>query len=156
MCWYVQQQPATISTHTPREGRDDFYRLDAILRHISTHTPREGRDFSTTTASRKARNFNSHAPRGARLMFLPISNTLCGFQLTRPARGATRRQNQLERHTKKFQLTRPARGATGHFSAVVAGCKISTHTPREGRDYRLQQLEDKVNISTHTPREGRD
>ena len=170
----------SISTHTPREGRDNLppslpqYEIEFQLTR-----PARGATNRLTNIYRTKLYFNSHAPRGAR-----------------------RRRNQSERNTKKFQLTRPARGAT--FAAVFSDCpvKISTHTPREGRDltafarsevYRVFQLTRPARgatrsaqpvhyqntrfqltrpargatiftklshnfhkISTHTPREGRD
>ena len=59
---------------------------------------------------------------------------------------------------KAFQLTRPVRGATGHSAAdMPERYKISTHTPREGRDFPPVFVKiPAVAISTHTPREGRD
>ena len=147
-----------ISTHTPREGRDaeSFNYSQPILGFqltrpargatkssaicntptkfqltrpargatlsptrrqnnvkISTHTPREGRDALRANTSQPENNFNSHAPRGARLLRV-----------------------QQPKRKKRFQLTRPARGATRPSCAVVIILYISTHTPREGRDFR--------------------
>ncbi len=125
----------SISTHTPREGRDgDLLQHDNCNTDISTHTPREGRDHEgildinkmtiSTHTPREGRDFNGGRTRRRSV----------GFQLTRPARGATRLQSGVHRcfehfnshaprgarllinflrSTKmRFQLTRPARGAT--------------------------------------------
>ncbi len=42
------------------------------------------------------------------------------------------------------------------FGADSKMTNISTHTPREGRDDEISELQDAIIISTHTPREGRD
>ena len=89
--------------------------------------------------AQQALNFNSRAPRGARLVsnraFLPTAR----FQLTRPARGATA-QASTPSGFAAFQLTRPARGATGTFPKLRDAHPISTHAPRAGRDPRTHLL----------------
>ena len=59
------------------------------------------------------KDFNPRSPHGER----PDVKLLCNFprilfQPTLPARGATRRQPQANRHVIEFQPTLPARGAT--------------------------------------------
>ena len=56
-----------ISTHTPLAGRDVAAMRKAAKKTISTHTPLAGRDNFYTVAQEIAKNFYSHAPRGARL-----------------------------------------------------------------------------------------
>ncbi len=90
-------------------------RISAI--NISTHTPREGRDVPLDVNRLYVKcYFNSHAPRGAR-------------------RGLTSRLSGIS----IFQLTRPARGATKNSKYCNKPLDISTHTPREGRDVRNAQ-----------------
>ena len=126
------------------------------MKIISTHTPREGRDTLRARNLAAMKNFNSHAPRGARRTCdIPVK-VHTAFQLTRPARGATvgvpmerkDRKNfnshaprgarrfcaEIKSNILKFQLTRPARGATVRAFYFLFSFDISTHTPREGRD----------------------
>ena len=98
---------------------------------ISTHTPLAGRDRGGQHAPEICRNFNSHAPCGARLSLsldVPIASA---FQLTRPLRGATcGRVASLSRRT--FQLTRPLRGATFRPAGAGAGGKFQLTRPLRG------------------------
>ena len=55
-----------VSTHAPREGRDDSASGHATSSTVSTHAPREGRDYRRTVSLGGARCFNPRAPRGAR------------------------------------------------------------------------------------------
>ena len=56
---------------------------------VSIHAPRAGRDRSPRCARRRRRRFNPRAPCGARRACKSREMTLCGFQSTRPVRGAT-------------------------------------------------------------------
>ena len=129
---------------------------------ISTHTPLAGRDHLFSDWEVFARNFNSHAPCGARhVHFLTILfNEI--FQLTRPLRGATaellnistdevhfnshapcgarRTLGFRQSRTKVFQLTRPLRGATAENGIIETPVSISTHTPLAGRDCYFDTL----------------
>ena len=107
---------ASISTHTPREGRD-FFQVShhLLLLRISTHTPREGRDTD---------------------MLHRVYQHTMEFQPTRPARGVTYAPGitptigAISTHT-------PREGRDGHERYHHGGHSISTHTPREGRDTNL-------------------
>ena len=79
------------------------------------------------------KNFNSHAPCGARLVYVGTAPVNLVFQLTRPLRGATGTKLQT-------------------FSANL----ISTHTPLAGRDQNGRTVVHHAKISTHTPLAGRD
>ena len=86
-------------------------------------------------SARFAGNFNPRAPRGARLCdSCAYAPCLCGFQSTRPSRGAT-----------------PDVG----FRIGIDG--ISIHAPLAGRDY-VEETKGggKVAISIHAPLAGRD
>ncbi len=130
--------------------------LDRHSKNISTHTPRAGRDHFNNISMQIRNNFYSHAPCGARLDSAVSSSLACSFLLTRPVRGAT------------AFLERPAKYQ-----------KISTHTPRAGRDQPVRCHLDPFYhfyshapcgarltnykpdrtpeaISTHTPHAGRD
>ena len=48
------------------------------------------------------------------------------------------------------------RGGTSLCRGFYRGQHISTHPPREGRDFGFFFHNDGVGISTHPPREGRD
>ncbi len=84
---------------------------------ISTHTPLAGRDLRPRRCAFLQRDFNSHAPCGAR----PEWAGVC-FK------------------TGSFQLTRPLRGATYGKRCVFTGALISTHTPLAGRDLSLPSI----------------
>ncbi len=77
-----------FNSHAPRGGAAAILIFSLFAIPISTHTPRAGRGFFAALALILAKNFNSHAPCGAR----------------RPS-------SRQPGHTKKFQLTRPVRGA---------------------------------------------
>ena len=55
-----------------------------------------------------------------------------------------------------FQPTRPARGVTGLFCSLDTSIRVSTHTPRTGRDLGPSVGVLSAAVSTHTPRTGRD
>ena len=111
------------------------FRMPVILGvSISTHTPRVGRDRCRCRPHRGADNFNSHAPCGARPLLTKIKYCATIFQLTRPVWGATAAvkitdaAGTISTHTprvgrdlyvlrskpghRRFQLTRPVWGAT--------------------------------------------
>ena len=56
------------------------------------------------------------------------------FQSTCPARGTTRRADELALVAVAFQSTCPARGTTVDQPAVQLAVDISIHVPREGHD----------------------
>ena len=173
--WHGQFQ----LTRPARGATRRLYRL-SFQNSISTHTPREGRDHAPHCGARIFNYFNSHAPRGARPVSQPLSvKSYSKFQLTRPARGATDILYSMARNPGTFQLTRPARGATNNSPKTIIWYRISTHTPREGRDVpppsavgecshfnshaprgarpgKIFSGLKSIQISTHTPREGRD
>ena len=104
------------------------------MRRISTHTPREGRDTGFRSSCYPLCDFNSHAPRGARLFFAKSLSFGTSISTHTPREGrdnigvTTSQQMLISTHTpregrdggleycvicpRKFQLTRPARGAT--------------------------------------------
>ena len=146
---------------------------------ISTHTPREGRDKTAIIPFPMMKNFNSHAPRGARRGIDGYSTACAEFQLTRPARGATPRRYKciptgyISTHTPRegrdtwagavcarythFNSHAPRGARPALQTHLNRFLKISTHTPREGRDESAALKRDlEQEISTHTPREGRD
>ena len=101
------------------------------------------------------KNFNSHAPRGARHDCCMSCAARGTFQLTRPSRGATMTPC-ISSMRCKFQLTRPSRGATLTAALKSMRTEISTHTPLAGRDSRSHSGAPMLPISTHTPLAGRD
>ena len=125
---------SSISTHTPLAGRDgddqyisgdDEFLLTRPSRGatgvftligeyvvISTHTPLAGRDRSVKFRSTTRSNFYSHAPRGARPLFVAYKFGDSEFLLTRPSRGATSAGRPESIEYAVFLLTRPSRGAT--------------------------------------------
>ena len=63
----TRRSVSTISTHTPHAGRDlTVLSIDFSPLKISTHTPHAGRDYPELFGINPRRDFNSHAPCGAR------------------------------------------------------------------------------------------
>ena len=140
----------------PARGATGRGLIPSPLYFISIHAPREGRDLQgflgwcqvfdfNPRAPRGARRrgeidvisplyFNPRAPRGARRYLAIVYLSLCKFQSTRPARGATPQNLKHSRIVYPFQSTRPARGATWSLRPDERGGSISIHAPREGRD----------------------
>ncbi len=100
---------------------------------ISTHTPRVGRNAFVAYVFAAVMNFYSHAPSGAQRIMLLLIFLLIGFLLTRPEWGATSIRT-VDDSITKFLLTRPEWGATVTHHAFEKAQKISTHTPRVGRN----------------------
>ena len=150
-------------THTafqstrPAWGATDLDVQIAYMLKISIHAPRMGRDTAGAVYRAPAgTNFNPRAPHGAR----PLK--IC---------------RELQRFA--FQSTRPAWGATARNNIAVLGRCISIHAPRMGRDQasiRIRYVPINFNpraphgarrgvpaspaaprlISIHAPRMGRD
>ena len=118
-----------ISTHTPHAGRDVMLKRLGANMSISTHTPHAGRDVKKWNDVGELRNFNSHAPCGARHSTTSFGSWSLIFQLTRPMRGAT--------------MT----GATSWVDKF-----ISTHTPHAGRDkFAVSLMFGIVDFNSHAP-----
>ncbi len=119
-------RPARGATQRPATASD-------IIDNFNSHAPRGARLINSFFNSLRFLNFNSHAPRGARLFF--YSNII---------------------RQRKFQLTRPARGAT-YFPYVKPMVPlISTHTPREGRDRSTKIYSSgRMHFNSHAPRGAR-
>ena len=97
------------------------------------------------------RHFNSHAPCGARLhnveaLFLEVnfnSHAPCGARRFAPVNVCS---------MPVFQLTRPVWGATPVIVCALLDFRISTHTPRVGRDRRDGVFPvGELNFNSHAP-----
>ena len=100
-----------ISTHTPHAGRDEIVGYTPAEIGISTHTPHAGRDTQSDIFYPWKRNFNSHAPCGARHRGRGCGCALEDFNSHAPC-GARRMRRAISVSAVVFQLTRPMRGAT--------------------------------------------
>ncbi len=140
----------------PARGATLLWALLSVFWNISTHTPREGRDGKSTLAVWLTKNFNSHAPRGAR-RFVFKSPRLDNLLSTHtPREGRDARAFRAVEAVRAFNSHAP-RGARPVIPTSIANKIIlSTHTPREGRDFLRVLSFLHFHISTHTPREGRD
>ena len=144
----------------PLRGATPLQGPRGTARKISTHTPLAGRDFVAVENSKRMRDFNSHAPCGARHFNGRSTSDVRRFQLTRPLRGATglkiilRPSKTISTHTplagrdritplhmeiiRLFQLTRPLRGATTQTGEVRRVVKnFNSHAPCGARHLRL-------------------
>ena len=105
-----------ISIHSPRMGRDlVLWGLDHVV-VISIHSPRMGRDLGKYPFAATAYYFNPLSPHGERRELLQQAADKLLFQSTLPAWGETRPP-----------LLPP-----------WPCCAISIHSPRMGRDRRIQ------------------
>ena len=130
-------------------------------RTISIHSPRMGRDRHDHQHSQRQNYFNPLSPHGERRLHAGAVLTGHGFQSTLPAWGETRRGgaeddgksdfNPLSPHGERrellqqaadkllFQSTLPAWGETRPpLLPPWPCCAISIHSPRMGRDRRIQ------------------
>ena len=146
--------------------------------HFNPRAPCGARPPDRRNPPAAPRNFNPRAPCGARLAFRYCSDHPCGFQSTRPVRGATQLFH-LRFWIALFQSTRPVRGATRsacrwrrsrrHFNprapcgarrAATGGWQSILHfNPRAPCGARLQVIQHGIvllGISIHAPRAGRD
>ncbi len=132
--WLDTHPKNRISTHTPLAGRDCGNSYHDSLWCISTHTPLAGRDSIVLGKICEMADFYSHAPRGARLMYLNPSVPAC-----------------------PFLLTRPSRGATVPRLILYLSVQISTHTPLAGRDSEPQYHQQTMVLDfySHAPRGAR-
>jgi len=160
-------------------GRDRTNPDTVLIALISTHTPLVGRDRGARCAYYvRMRNFNSHAPCGARHIEAQNGEAICDFNSHAPCgarlkfmRGMVLRV-AISTHTplvgrdalRAFSLCKThisthtplvGRDLFDRFRKSVCG-SISTHTPLVGRDQFLCILYIASAISTHTPLVGRD
>ena len=100
-----------ISIHAPREGGDQGMPCRPLsLPDFNPRPPRGGRH-TTTHCVVCQEDFNPRPPRGGRLLRHLTGHSVC-----------------------EFQSTPPARGATSYRPPVPSGFLISIHAPREGGD----------------------
>ena len=110
---------------------------------ISIHTPREGSDEEEFCLLLPPLHFNPHSPRGERRAMAEATYLQSIFQSTLPARGATP-PGESDGGKRIFQSTLPARGATRNQCVGFQRPHISIHTPREGSDLELTEINSKV------------
>ena len=122
--------PARVSIHAPRAGRDHDPLADESGGHaVSIHAPRAGRDVVYRPVGVTKESFNPRAPRGARPASSGCSLVHIRFQSTRPARGATSRHIPHQRGWQRFNPRAP-RGARPSFCKSFCGV-MQSNTQRE-------------------------
>ena len=174
-----QAQSGRISTHTPLAGRDICDVCVRCNNHISTHTPLAGRDARLRTSKTSSFDFNSHAPRGARLVVISALIFSFGISTHTPLAGrddfcvCSRVMICISTHTplagRDSRCCSTPCAALFHFNShaprgarQVAGLgewgveDFNSHAPRGARHERLSCSHIAVQISTHTPLAGRD
>ena len=168
-----------ISTHTPLAGRDVVVIIPFVINflflltrpsrgatpsavgascniHISTHTPLAGRDVCHYSASSSARNFYSHAPRGARLLTAIVTDYTGDFYSHAP-RGARRGLSPSMFLSVLISTHTPLAGRDGTFTVhVPVSINFYSHAPRGARLKSGRGGFTLWKISTHTPLAGRD
>ena len=169
-----------ISIHAPHTGRDIPAPASNFVSRISIHAPHTGRDETNTPPAAQHPNFNPRAPYGARpasgmgvtrrqqiSIHAPHTGrdrwtdrpqpVPCGFQSTRPIRGATLFRLSRFLRCRIFQSTRPIRGATrGSSSIQIRQRYFNPRAPYGARHNRLSDNMLCNNISIHAPHTGRD
>ena len=125
----------SISTHSPRVGRDKavWGKLCSSI-VISTHSPRVGRDICGISRADRTPHFNPLSPCGERPCadhFIVLANL---FQPTLPVWGETRPAVNRAKQRALFQPTLPVWGETPDPLYKLPSYRISTHSPRVGRD----------------------
>ena len=107
---------------------------------VSTHATRTGRDNLGWRCRRHAERFNSRDPHGSRLDRFGMMAGAAKFQLTRPARVATRacsRQNSYL--TVSTHATRTGRDKTDHGCGSVFAC-FNSRDPHGSRPPFINRL----------------
>ena len=102
--------PQRFQLTRPARGATGEWSENANGSYISTHAPRAGRDEDDLPLRHMRGHFNSRAPRGARRSERQPRGCRNGFQLTRPARGATLWRGLLKTIPPNFNSRAP-RGA---------------------------------------------
>ena len=122
---------------------------------ISIHAPRVGRDCGLSSPALPSPYFNPRAPCGARRRCRTWSGTATNFNPRAPC-GARHKGLLLNIKAKHFNPRAPCGARLLYGQASVAGCIISIHAPRVGRDNCKGSCGQCVDISIHAPRVGRD
>ena len=122
---------------------------------VSTHASREGRDLSPSLRLTWLSCFNSCAPQRTRLVLRDKPDNASQFQLTRPAKDATRAL--VFGAVQALVSTHASREERDHKAlAILHALRVSTHASREGRDNLKSHARAAASVSTHASREGRD
>ena len=141
----------------PRGGRRVSSCVSSFRAAISIHAPREGGDLDGMGNLRVLMHFNPRPPRGGRLRVGGRHVSLCPFQSTPPARGATQGVRLVTRNLEDFNPRPPRGGRLRDRRACARRPFISIHAPREGGDrITLFANTGHLAISIHAPREGGD
>ena len=121
-----------ISTHAPREGCDFSRRFSGIsLYIISTHAPREGCDPRMDQGRKNGSDFNSRTPRGVRLRSHRADGLESAISTHAPREGCDDFYRRYYAQYMIFQLTHPARGATRYqFRPAPGPPYFNSRTPR--------------------------
>ena len=137
--WWIMRFQST----PPARGATAYDEVILGATEISIHAPREGGDQWCCDRVHRSHYFNPRPPRGGRLplalqraavMAISIHApreggdrspstshpSLCGFQSTPPARGATLAACLRDNYQYRFQSTPPARGATSSFMEAIS------------------------------------
>ena len=96
--------------------------------------PMRGATFTNLIKKRGTRDFNPHAPCGARPATKGYKVPIFKISIHTPHAGRDDRAEVILIFQTTFQSTRPMRGATADAEANEARNDISIHTPHAGRD----------------------
>ena len=153
--WSRESQ--TVSIHAPRAGRDRRGPPPAVnVVGVSIHAPRAGRDCWTAWGRLPRKSFNPRAPCGARQSRMREMRDRCGFQSTRPVRGATSVTTRRTSSSTSFNPRAPCGARPWAATSPGATATVSIHAPRAGRDEAGVRAGRAEQVSIHAPRTGRD
>ena len=147
-----------ISIHAPRTGSDPLARACAGLVTISIHAPRTGSDTRQRVTPPNAKGISIHAPRtGSDANRRKSSLSVCVFQPTLPARGATYCKRAVPCQHGSISTHAPRTGSD--FLPLPALARATHFNPRSPHGERRPRDTDATGcppISTHAPRTGSD
>jgi len=103
-----------VSIHVPLAEHDSYSGSMSRCLRGSIHVPLAEHDQFTGAGKQNYLGFNSRAPRGARLYFLPHQD-----------------------NTDKFQFTCPSRSTTSLIAVTNTGTIVSIHVPLAEHDHYL-------------------
>ena len=145
-----------ISIHVPLRGTTHIAHLAVGLAPISIHMPLAGHDIVRRIVKFPQRNFNPHAPCGARPDLTAGTSTLASFQSTCPLRGTTGTQEDPIPYVYDFNPRAPCGARPMRLSASTSPASFQSTCPLRGTTIWPSILASTNGISIHVPLAGHD
>ena len=145
-----------FNPRSPHGERRNVNLQRAAILDISIHAPRTGSDWFRGLRLPRSQDFNPRSPHGERLTGINKPDARVHNFNPRSPHGERPRAQRWNRLVEIFQSTLPARGATRKLQQVRKDDCISIHAPRTGSDFPLPARCQTQTISIHAPRTGSD